>query len=107
MTEIRGLRTWATMIGVILAVILLVMLVETMSARGAPPDSAGVIAFTSDRNSAADGGLGIYTIAANGRGPTKQLTDMPGNNVMPAWSPEGTELAFVHYDATGTYDIWR
>ena len=107
MSENRGLRMPAMVIAVILAVVLLVTATLTVSARGAPPDRDRVIAFTSDRDSAAGGGFSIYTVAADGRGPMKQLTDTPGNNVMPAWSPEGTELAFVHYDAIGAYDIWR
>lgn len=74
---------------------------------GSPHDSAGHIVFTSDRKAPAEGSLNVYRVAADGRGPTKKLTDAAGNNVMPAWSPDGTEIAFVHYDATGTYDLWR
>jgi Tol biopolymer transport system component len=62
------------------------------------PDSApgeGRIAFVSDR----DGNDEIYVMAidegaeAGGGGPTR-LTDHPEDDAYPAWSPDGTCLAF-------------
>jgi TolB protein len=36
----------------------------------------------------------LYLMAADGSG-IKQLTEMPGHEYLPAWSPEGTRIAFV------------
>jgi WD40-like Beta Propeller Repeat len=58
------------------------------------------LAFQSDR----DGNWNVYTIradcdpAGSGNDPTcdlRQLTDDPGDDMLPAWSPDGRSIAFV------------
>jgi Tol biopolymer transport system component len=56
----------------------------------APESPAGQIAFSSDR----DGNAKIYLVNADGTG-LKRLTDGPGEDIYPAWSPDGTKIAFA------------
>jgi len=67
------------------------------------PDS---LAFVSDRKAAKDYTYNIYSMSDDGRGPTKELTDVTGNNIMPAWSADHTRLAFVHYGINASYNIY-
>jgi Tol biopolymer transport system component len=50
----------------------------------------GKIAFASDR----DGNFEIYSMDADGGAQTR-LTEDPGEDFSPSWSPDGTRLAFV------------
>jgi Tol biopolymer transport system component len=59
----------------------------TQSPLPAPPDR---IIFESDRS----GNFEIYAMNADGSGQTA-LTDNPGDDVLPAWSPDGKTIAFV------------
>jgi TolB protein len=43
-------------------------------------------------------------IAVSGGDPV-QMTDDPGSDIMSAWSPDGTQIAFSS-DRSGSYDIW-
>src|SRR5947209_5406518 len=52
--------------------------------------ATGKIAFASDR----DGNLEIYIMDVDGGGQTR-LTENPGEDYSPAWSPDGKHLAFV------------
>ncbi len=52
-------------------------------------DIEGEIAFVSDR----DGGYQIYLMNADGT-DVRQLTHGPGENAKPAWSPDGSQIAF-------------
>lgn len=60
----------------------------------------GLIAFSSNR----DGNFEIYSMNADGSVQTR-LTNTPGNEVAPAWSPDGRRIAFVS-DCTGHDEIW-
>ena len=55
-----------------------------------PASSGGLIAFTSDR----DGNDEIYVMNTDGTGQTR-LTDNPGLDGQPSWSPDGTKVAFA------------
>jgi len=55
------------------------------------PAPSGRIAFDSDR----DGNFEIYVMNADGTGVTR-LTNGPAADGGPAWSPDGTRIAFTH-----------
>ena len=50
----------------------------------------GKIAFASDR----DGNMEIYVMDSDGGGQTR-LTEDPGEDFSPAWSPDGSKLTFI------------
>jgi Tol biopolymer transport system component len=62
--------------------------------------SNGKIAFTSDR----DGNREIYVMNADGT-DQRRLTNNPGVDDYPAWSPDGKRIAFLSQDQTGGYSI--
>jgi Tol biopolymer transport system component len=61
--------------------------------------SDGSIAFSSDRNGNAD----VYV--RDGNGKVRQLTDLPGQDLQPVFSPDGTRIAFFS-DSRGDNDIY-
>lgn len=65
---------------------------QTVLAVGQPilPGVNGRIAFTSERNGNAE----IYTMNPDGSGPMN-LTNNPAEDVTPAWSYDGTKIAFA------------
>lgn len=65
-----------------------------------PTATNGKIAFTSDR----DGDLEIYVMNEDGTEQTR-LTNNPGVDCFPAFSPGGTKIAFVGLTAKGTFAI--
>jgi Tol biopolymer transport system component len=62
----------------------------------------GRIAFTSDR----DGNREIYVMNADGTGQTR-LTNDPASDSDPAWSPDGTKIAFVSSRDAGDFEIYK
>src|SRR5947199_68970 len=65
------------------------------------------IAFQSNRNLTPGGNasqLDIYVINADGTGETRLTTDTT-NEAQPAWSPDGTKIAF-HSDRAGDFAIF-
>ncbi|HEY6119524.1 MAG TPA: DPP IV N-terminal domain-containing protein, partial [Pyrinomonadaceae bacterium] len=65
------------------------------------PGRNGKIAFTSSR----DGDHEIYTMEADGSNQTR-LTNNPGYDISPKWSPDGTKIAFVRSIGFLPYDIY-
>jgi Tol biopolymer transport system component/(2Fe-2S) ferredoxin len=83
------------------AVCLLVfILTATVFAQTPPLRANGKIAFTSDR----DGNQEIYVMNNDGTGQVR-LTNNPGADDYPAWSPDGMKIAFVSQTASGGYVI--
>ena len=65
-------------------------------------DAQARIAFASNR----DGNFEIYVMDADG-GNQRRLTNNPGNDVSPSWSPDGKRIAFVSYrDNPGNSEIY-
>ena len=65
------------------------------------PDAAfGRMAFTSSR----DGNREIYVVDLAG-GNVRRLTNNPGNDYLPDWSPDGSTIAFTS-NRSGSYDLW-
>jgi Tol biopolymer transport system component len=60
-----------------------------------------LITFTSTRN----GNQDIYVMDTDGIDQSKSLTDYTNTNCNPAWSPDGTKVAYASYK-DGQYDIW-
>ena len=69
-----------------------------------PPDLPGawLIAFSNDRDG--DGDAEIYVMEADGEN-VKQLTDVPGWDDYPSWSPDGSRMVFTS-DRDGDEDIY-
>lgn len=102
------LKTPVTVMAAILTAALLASFTAEKCARGAAQGNTGSsIAFASDRKADADSTFSIYRMDADGNGPKNRLTDTTGANVMPAFSPDGAEIAFVHSGLTGIPDIYR
>lgn len=81
---------------------LLAVLMGTAQPSRADDDEAGEIAFASDRA----GNMDIWVMNADGTNPV-QLTNDPLPEVFPAWSPDGTKIAFVRgARMSGEQEIW-
>jgi len=73
------------------------------------PTVAGTIAFQEVIDPSLGGNADIYVVKTDGTG-LKQLTDEPGYEERPAWSPDGRRIAYGGYppDFTGPEDasVW-
>src|SRR5689334_19079267 len=69
------------------------------SVQAAFAGTNGKIAFTSQR----DGNPEIYVMNADGSGQTR-LTNNPRGDEFPAWSPDGTKIAFASVSDRGDSD---
>jgi TolB protein len=65
------------------------------------------IAFTATFSQIASAATQIWTVAYPAGGPQRQLTNVPGGAVAPAWSPDGHSLLYVTPDTGGKPQIWR
>ncbi len=98
-----GLRSW---LGLLTAVVGALLMSAGASADAAFPGGNGKIAFVRYL----EGGSHIFVMNADGSGVTR-LTESPGYDFAPAWSPDGAKIAFTRVDAVsspgvqGQYDI--
>jgi Tol biopolymer transport system component len=70
-------------------------------AAAAYPGANGKIAFESDRS----GNNDIWVMNADGTNPVQLTTDPAGDHT-PAWSPDGTKIAFVSDRDGGNFEIY-
>jgi TolB protein len=70
-------------------------------AQPSPPSGQDKIAFVSDRS----GDFEIYTMNPDGSGLTDVSND-PGADFQPAWSPDRSQIAFSRVDLTGNQNVW-
>ena len=73
---------------------------DSQVAPGDPPDQW--IAYQWLASGDTDG---IYLVRPDGSGNTRILQDLPGNQIHPDWSPDGTQLAFILQEGD-TQDVW-
>jgi uncharacterized protein YgiM (DUF1202 family) len=76
-----------------------ILMTARNAAQAQAPDSPGRVVYASDRT----GNFEVYVLDPQ-TGLTNQLTNDPGNDIEPVWSPDGTMLAFVS-DRDGDYEI--
>ena len=72
-------------------------IIRINAGRGNLKSRPSRIAIASDR----DGDADIYVMDADG-GNVQQLTDDPAGDWYPAWSPDGTRIAFASTRAGGS-----
>jgi Tol biopolymer transport system component len=73
-------------------------------AQSSSPASAGGTAPWLAYQAPGSAGDGIFLVRADGEDAHQILTDVPGEQVHPDWSPSGTELAFIASEETG--EVW-
>jgi Tol biopolymer transport system component len=79
---------------------------STVDHGGSPVSEEGQIAFTRITNQAeTDIESDIYTINVDGSHERK-LTDTPGLDGLPTWSPDGKGIAFVSDRDSGNWEIY-
>ena len=87
-TSLMGGRRLPALTAVVLAGCALTVVLAG-DARSAFTGANGKIVFASDRNGSQD----VYVMHADGTNQTR-LTDAPGDDHYPFWSPDGTRIAF-------------
>ena len=81
-----------------LVVAALCVLAAAPAADAAFPGQNGKIAFATDR----DGNGQIYTMNADGSAQTNVTNNDAADDLAPAWSPDGTKIAFEQQTGTAT-----
>jgi Tol biopolymer transport system component len=96
--------------GALVAVVVLVLvlvLVNPQPAKAAFPGQNGRIAFASNRDGLPNNpyNYDIFTISSTGTGLNPR-TNNPAFDTEPAYSPNGSKIAFASRPQGGTWDIW-
>ena len=81
--------------------LLVVLILGAEESRPAEQEAVSQIAFVSER----DGNLEIYVINSDGSGLTN-LTNNPARDHAPAWSPDGSRIAFRSRRGEGFYNLY-
>jgi Tol biopolymer transport system component len=85
-----------------LLVVSVLLLGSAVTSRAETVHRTGKIAFASNR----EGNFEIYTINSDGSDQVR-LTNNPGVDNYPAWSPDGTMIAFIRATPEGGLAIFR
>src|SRR5713101_6833813 len=88
-------------VGLVLVVAAGAVFAESGPSRAAPRAGNGLIAYVAGDS---QGRSQVFTIHLDGTA-RKQLTDSVGQNLSPAWSADGTRIAFTS-TRTGTSELW-
>jgi Tol biopolymer transport system component len=96
--------------GALVAVALLVLVlvvVNPQPAKAAFPGQNGRIVFASNRSGLPNNpdNYDIFTVSSTGTN-LNQRTNDPANDTEPAYSPDGSKIAFQSRPQGGTWDIW-
>ncbi len=100
-----------TFLAALLAVLLLapVAAAEQEAGTTSLPGSNGAIAFVSNQDTSITR-FQVFRMNSDGFGQTR-LSDLPGHNWDPTWSPDGRKIAFTSdrpgSDETTDWDVWR
>ena len=87
-------------LGVVACLLAALVVNPAAPTQGANPGTNGMVVYSSDR----DGNFEIYAINPDGSGDVR-LTNDPGNDANPDWSPDGRKIAFTS-DRGGNLDIY-
>src|SRR5438093_1463790 len=92
-------RRAAVLAATLLAAVTATLIALAPPARSAFPGGNGKIAFSSSQG----GNLyDIYAMNADGSGTATRLTNVGEQDTTPAWSPDGTKIAFLRCCGTGS-----
>jgi hypothetical protein len=94
----RGPTVWAVVAAAILLASCATLIASVRSADAAPPAANGKIVFASSRGTGPgvvnpEGDKELFTMDPDGT-DLEQLTNNSLDDVAPAWSPDGTQIAF-------------